>query len=351
MLMILNQLIIVMAMTGMSPVPAMQTALDSQIHNEIAADQMHNALSLQQNHNESASKHVQNALALQASRSDLTSRQMQEALKQEEFKNDQNFENLKHFQNYNAEMINESNYKSSSGTEMKFTNLSADTKIENYIKVMSYSKTFPIQPNQNATVYVNLLSTTRYYHPQFRIYEKINGNFNLMQNINFSNKFFLSNKGSYVIEIGTDNKIDTLPFQNMKTGGFELIISSEVKTIAETLNDEGIRVQIWGFEGMVPFTHNAEMTLFHDSWKYISHGILNYQITPFYDTDSRTITVYYHKGSSQLTGKKMRSSKVEVKCNRNLFTQKVFYGTEPSPASYHFDVQSRRICDLINLIE
>lgn len=339
------------AMSAPSIMPAMQGAIDSQIHNEIAADQMHNALSLQQNHNELASKQLQDAMNLQGSRSDLTSRQMQEALKQEEFKNDQNFENLKHFQNYKEQKSNEENSNLFSGSEMKFTNLSAESKVENYIKVLSYSKTFSFQTNHNASVYINLLSTTRYYHPQFRIYEKSNGNFILMQNINSNNKFFFSNKGHYVLEIGSDSKIDTSPFQNMKTGGFELIVSSEIRTIAETLNDEGIKVQIWGFEGMVPFTHNSEMTLFHDSWKYINYGILNYQITPLYDVDSRTITLYYHRGSSQQTAKKMRSSTVEVKCNRNLFTQKVFYGTEPSPATYHFDVQSRRICDLVNLIE
>lgn len=158
-------------------------------------------------------------------------------------------------------------------------------------------------------------------------------------------------KGYYVIEIGTDQTIDTEPFPNIKSGSFEVIISSEIRTIAETLNDEGIKVQIWGFEGMAPFTQNAEMVLYHDSWKYLSYGILNYQVTPFYDTDYRTLTVYYHRGSSQYTGHKLRSSTVEIKCNRNLFTQKVYYGTEPKPATYHFDVQSRRICDLFNLIE
>lgn len=334
----------------------MENALNRQVRNEIASQQMHNALTMQQNHNELASKQLQETLSLISGHEDLTASQIQEAMKQEEFKNDQNFENLKHFQNYketfNSNELEEDDKSSfSMGSELKITNLSTTSKIENYVKVFSSSKIFLIKTNQNSTVYINLISTTRYYHPQFRIYEKKDGKFYLMQNINFLNKYFFSDKGYYVLEVGTGNTIDTEPYPNMKTGDFEVIISSEIRTIAEILNDEGIKVQIWGFEGMVPFIQNSELVLYHDSWKHISYGILNYQITPFYDTDRRTLNVYYHKGSSQYTGHKLRSSTVEIKCNRHLFSPKVYYGTEPRPAVYHFDVESRRICDLYNLIE
>lgn len=332
------------------------SAVNNQVRNEMTAQQMHNALSLQQTHNELATKQLQTALTMQAGREDTNAMQVQEALKREEFKNDQNFENLKQFQSYKeafttSEQKQEEKSSFSEGSEYKFTHLSAPSKVENYNNVFSNSKTFVIEPQHNKTVYVNLISTTRYYHPQFRIYEKKDGKFYLMQNVNFNNKFFLASKGFYVVEIGTDNNIDTEPFPKMKYGSYEMIISSEIRTISETLNDEGIRVQIWGFEGTVPFTQSSEITLYHDSWKYISFGILNYQITPFYDADYRTLTIYFHRGSTQYTGKKMRATTIEVKCNRNLFTQKTYFGTEPRPARYHFDVQSRRICDLINLIE
>jgi hypothetical protein len=307
-----------------------------------------------------AQMQMQSALSLQEGLNGMTSMEMQNELNKQAFQNDENFENIKHFQNY-KEMHAESfasemrkDQKSatfSKGIEMKFTSLSESSKIENYVKVFSSSKTFTLQTNQNGMTYINLVSTTRYYHPQFRIYEKKDGKFILLQNVNFSNKFFLSMHSTYVMEIGTENSIDTEPYPNMKNGTYQVIMSSEVRNIGETLNEEGIKVQIWGFEGMAPFTHNSELDLFHDSWKYLSFGILNYQITPFYDLARRTITVYYHHGSSQSTGKKPRSTEIEIKCNRNLISHPVFYGTEPRPATYHFDVESKRICDLINLID
>jgi hypothetical protein len=307
-----------------------------------------------------AQMQMQAALTMQEGLNGMTSMEMQNELNKQAFQNDENFENLKHFQNY-KEMHMESfanemrkDQKSatfSKGIEMKFTSLSESSKIENYVKVFSSSKTFTLQTNQNAMTYINLVSTTRYYHPQYRIYEKKDGKFTLLQNVNFSNKFFLSMHSTYVMEIGTENSIDTEPYPNMKNGTYQVIMSSEVRTISETLNDEGVRVQVWGYEAMAPFTHNAELNLFHDSRKHLSFGILNYQITPYYDPIRRTISVYYHRGSSQSTGKKMRSTTIEIKCNRNLHEQKMFYGTEPRPAVYHFDVESKRICDLINLID
>lgn len=272
------------------------------------------------------------------------------------FQNAENFDNFRHFQNYREpQALNEikhTEYPSfSKGLELKFTNMSTTARIENYLKIFTASKIFIIETKEDTTAYINLISTTQHYHPQFRIYERRGIEYVLMQNINFNNKFFFSHHGFYIIEIGTDSNIDTDPFQNIKYGGFVAYISSEMRTIEELLNDEEIKVSMHGYEGYISFTQNTDLSLFQESSKYISHGICNYQITPFYDSSSKTISVYYHKGSSQMIGQIMRASRVEVKCNRILSHPKIFYGKEIKQAMYHFDVESKRICDLLNILE
>lgn len=176
----------------------MENALNRQVRNEIASQQMHNVLSMQQNHNELASKELQETLSLISGHQDATAMEIQEEMKKEEFKNDQNFENLKHFQNYKESFatseFQEDKSAFSMGSELKITDLSTVSKVENYVRILSSSKIFLIKTNKSSTVYVNLISTTRYYHPQFRIYEKKDGQFYLMQNVNMLNKFFFSER-------------------------------------------------------------------------------------------------------------------------------------------------------------
>jgi hypothetical protein len=266
------------------------------------------------------------------------------------FQNAGNFDNFRHFQNYREphelNEIKHTEYPSfSKGLELKFTNMSTTASIENYLKI------FIIESKEDTTAYVNLVSTTQHYHPQFRIYERRGSEYILMQNINFNNKFFFSHHGFYIIEIGTDSNIDTDPYQNIKYGGFVVYISSVIRTIEEILNDDQIKVSMHGYEGYVSFTQNTDLSLFQGSSKYISHGICNYQITPLYDSSSKTISVYFHRGSSQMIGQIMRASRVEVKCNRTVSYPKMFYGKEIKQAMYHFDVESKRICDLITVLE
>lgn len=267
------------------------------------------------------------------------------------FQNVENFENFKDFQNYREpQPFNEIKHEEyppfSKGLELKFTNLSTTARIENYLRIFSHSKIFIIETKEDATAYVNLVSTTKNYHPQFRIYERRGSEYILMQNINFNNKFFFSHSGFYIIEIGTDSNIDTTPFENIKEGGFIVIISSYLRTIEEIMNDEEIKISLWRYEGYVPFTHNSELSLFHSTYKYISHGICNYQITPYYDLNARKLCIYYHKGSSQNIGKIMRASVVEISCNRTSNSPRLFYGTEPRQGMCHFPVECKRVCEL-----
>lgn len=272
------------------------------------------------------------------------------------FQNVENFENFRRFQKYREpQPLNETKHDEypsfSKGIELKFTNMSTTTRIDNYVRIFSASKIFKIETKEDTTAYVNLVSTTRHYHPQFRIYELRGHEFVLLQNINFNNKFFFASNGLYVLEIGTDSNIVTDPFENIKYGGFICIISSEIRTIEEILNDEEIKVSMWGYEGYCPFTHNTDLSLFLDSYKFLSHGICNYQITPFYDTSRHTLSIYYHRGSTQRIGQIMRASTVEISCNRISGRPRIFYGKEPRPAMYHFEVECKRICDLFELLE
>lgn len=272
------------------------------------------------------------------------------------FQNAENFENFRHYQNYREpQPFNEIKHEEyppfSKGLELKFTNLTTTARIANYSKIFSASKIFIIETKEDSTAHINLISLTKHYHPQFRVYERIGNGYVLMQNINFNNKYFFSHSGFYVLEIGTDSNIDVEPFEDIRNGAFVCCVSSEMRTIEEIMNDEEIKVSMWGYEGYIPFTQNSDLSLFHTSWKYLSHGICDYQITPCYDSSNKSLSIFYHKGSSEKIGHIMRASTVEIKCNRNLPHPNLFYGKELKQAMYHFDVESKRICDLFDLID
>lgn len=237
--------------------------------------------------------------------------------------------------------------------QLKYTNTTPESIVPEYTRVLLNSKVFKYKSHLNQLLKINLLSTTKYFHPSLKIFkrkhEKIielvgeNKNFGKFSSIYKFKKGF-----EYIIEVGTIKPLDSSPFKDISSGGFVLIISSELDAIDNLLGVEPSNVVIFGFKGIVPTKNDQKFDLTDKKARTINYGLLDYKLTPFFNESASSITLYYHNGSNLYTGRRHRSSTVEFVCKKDLADEKIGKGKEPSFAKYEFKVNHRKICDLID---
>lgn len=238
----------------------------------------------------------------------------------------------------------------SSVIEFKFTNLSNEAVLPEYKKGLIKSKIFKFISHSTGQAYVTIVSTTKNYHPQFNLYQQRGNKFILMHKSHDTGFILLSNT-KYVIEIGVDQKVTTEPFPNIYEGSFIVIVSSKVKPIKDILVLESIVVGIKDYEGSVSFEENSSLVLNHSKYHPINQGVLNYSITPFYDGKDKRISLYYRKGVDVYSGANKRAAEIQVRCNENARSTKVYYATKSDRGKYKYRVDSKRICELTNLLK
>ncbi|ELA41397.1 uncharacterized protein VICG_01502 [Vittaforma corneae ATCC 50505] len=234
--------------------------------------------------------------------------------------------------------------------DLKFTNSSRESQVTNYERKLLYSKIFTFTPDFNFNVNVILVSTTKNYHPQLVFSEKNNDGYIQLNDSTTRFNFNCLKDKSYVVEVGYSRELITDPFDNISSGSFILILSSNTLSILDVMVQESIIINIKGFEGVAPFEHNAPLKLFHPDGRMMNHGYLNYNITPFFNDTKQSITLYYHRGVDFFSGDIKRSSILEIKCNKSARSTKIYFGKEPSRGKYEYTIESSRICDIINLI-
>jgi len=233
--------------------------------------------------------------------------------------------------------------------ELKYTNLSKETTASGYVKKLQYSKIFKFTATHDNLVNMILVSTTKRYHPQVVVSEVNNDTYTELTK---SKLVFNCSRGkSYILEVGHNKEVNTDPFEDISSGGYTLLLSSTSETLKDTMLQESIKVSIWGYSGFVPFGEDAPLKLHHQTRRSVNHGHLNYSITPFYNEDRESITLYFHLGVDSFSGAKKRSATLEIVCDKNTRSTKTFYGKEPSTAKYEYKVESSRICGVIDLIK
>lgn len=234
--------------------------------------------------------------------------------------------------------------------ELKYTNLSQESSVPKYNKRLQYSKVFKFTVSHDNVVNIILVSTTRRYHPQVIISEMNNEEYTELTTEKMS---FNCTKGkSYIVEVGHDKQVNTDPFEDITSGGFTVVLTSTSEALKGVLLQESIKVGIWGYTGVVPFENNSALRLYHPTRAPVNHGHLNYNITPFYNDDNQSVTIYYHLGVDTFSGDQKRSASLEITCNKNAKgLSDTFYGSEPSTTKYEYKVESSRICDVINQIK
>lgn len=235
--------------------------------------------------------------------------------------------------------------------ELKFTNLSEETAIPDYKRNLLKSKVFRFKPTDNNIVNISILSTTTNYHPQIVFSEEKDGKFKQLNTETTSTKFICSKENSYIIEVGHNDNLKTEPFPDIREGSFIVIISSKLRSLRDILVQDSTTVSLHGYEGVVPFDQSQSLKMHHLTKKALNMGFLNYLITPMYNNSKKSVTLYYHQGSDILSGKQMRATEVEVKCNQMARSTQTYYGKQKGDRRYKFTVNSKRICDLIDLIK
>lgn len=235
--------------------------------------------------------------------------------------------------------------------DLKFTNSSRESQVPNYEKKLLYSKVFTFTPKFNFNMNVILVSTTKNYHPQLIFSEKNNNGYTQLNDSTVRFNFNCLKGKSYVVEVGYSRELITDPFDNISSGSFILLLSSNVLSILDTMLQESIIANTKGFQGVVPFEQNAPFRLYHPDGRMVNHGHLNYNITPFFNDTKQSITIYYHRGVDFFSGDIKRSSILEIKCNKGARSTKIYFGKEPSKGRYEYTVESSRICDIISLIK
>lgn len=235
--------------------------------------------------------------------------------------------------------------------ELKFTNLSKEAHAQKYRKQLTNSKIFEFYSPFTIKVNIILVSTTKNYHPQLIISEKWENKYEevLYDKNNFS--FYTSIGKHYVLEVGHKRETITAPFEDISDGSFILILTTVANSISDMMIQEAIKVGLKGYEGVVPFENGAPLELYHPERKFVNHGFLNYEITPFFNSQKESITLYYHQGIDSFIGDRKRSSTLEIICNDSMKDLKTFVGSEASTAKYEYTVESSRICAIIDQVK
>ena len=168
-----------------------------------------------------------------------------------------------------------------------------------------------------------------------------------MENTEFHNTFLIKENIDFALEVTNGADVEHSPFSKITSGAFVVTLSSDLPTIEDVLKKEGIQAEIGGFRAAVPFRQNSELLMYSDHHKHVSHGSLDYRLTPFFDQSANSLTVYYHHGSNYKTGSKYRSSELKISCDSTMNTPTTFYGTEPQGARYCFEAKSSGLCELL----
>ncbi|KAM0680875.1 hypothetical protein GINT2_001149 [Glugoides intestinalis] len=238
----------------------------------------------------------------------------------------------------------------SSAIELKFTNLSKEFRLPEYKKRLIKSKVFKFISNTSGHAYATIVSTTKNYHPQVNLYQKRKNKYTLMD-IKHDAEFMILKNRSYIIEVGVDQKVNTEPFPNIYEGSFIVIISSKVKSIQNILVLDSIMIGMRGYEGVASFEDTGALLLNHPKYHSTNQGVLSYAITPFYDSKDQKISLYYRGGVDVYSGAYKRTTEIQVRCNENARSTKVYYGIQVGKKRYKYRVDSKRICELTNLLK
>lgn len=244
---------------------------------------------------------------------------------------------------------------------MIFTHLSKETDLNDYKKEMNNSMVFTFVAHFDFTANFNLLSTTKGYHPQLILSETTDEKtFNKVKGYgeygNYSSKYELIKDHIYIIEIGTISDIKTGGFENVEKGGFIAIFSSTARPLPEIMEEENIEVGSDGFIGHLVYRNMDVLKLRKSSGMPVSYGKLSYELTPYYDKNQKSVSIFYIEDSDEKQERKNKSSKVEIKATNHIkdygtSNYLVYYGKEQKDSQYSFLVASKMINELISLIK
>lgn len=248
------------------------------------------------------------------------------------------------------------------GKTFKFNQRSLEANLSDYSKFFTASKIFAFNPTLDGIYKVVLVSTTKEYHPQMKIVEINKGGGEKYvekfgfdrENGMYSTRYALRKDREYLVEIGASEKIDFSPFANINTGGFIFIISAEKRSLQEILGQHNYRVSIYGKVGTVPLNQNGILELSGANSKKESAGMLDYSITPFFNDNVGSVTIFFHNESTfsnGLSSSAYEAAVVEFECHLTTNSTRVFEGIEPSARVLEFNIQARSACDLIDMLK
>lgn len=230
-----------------------------------------------------------------------------------------------------------------------YTHISPVVNLNDYERSLNNSYVFKYESKYDFSASINLFSTTENFHPNVIISKKKGDSHYTLVSVNANKSIRFSSGNTYVIEIGTDDELETIPFKNLASGGFICVISSEIGTFTEIMSSELIKIGVNGHFGHVAYA-DGDVLEMQDYTKFsLSFGVLNFKITPYYSTSKGSITMYYHKGSDELTHGKKRSTIIEFECNENA-KRKTFYGVNHKSAEHSFKVQSKNVCKMLHYL-
>lgn len=250
------------------------------------------------------------------------------------------------------------NRRSSMGIEnMIYTNFSTESVVLRFRKKLHRSKIFKFIANFDFKVNLNFFSTTEFYHPQLLLWETRDEiNFNIKEGNQewgmSSTEYSLYRDHIYIIEIGTDQSLFTMPFQDIEDGGFVAVFSSQIESLPYLLDPEKIEISAEGREGTLNYKQKGILNLMDSSGRTLNFGELDYSITPYYNHVNRSITLYYIKGSKENKGQHDRACMVTLRAVGHVVMPGVNFGTwNHGYFYYYFNVESHNVMEIISLLE
>lgn len=258
--------------------------------------------------------------------------------------------------------VGQSSPSGASGKSFKFNQNSPEAVLSDYTKFFNASKLFAFNPTLDAPYKIVLVSTTKEYHPQMKIVEinKSGGEKYVEKfgedkgNGMYSTVYGLRKDREYLIEIGASEKLDFKPFSNINTGGFICVISAEKGSLQALLARQDYKVAIFGKTGNVPLGQSEVLELAGADWKKEGSGMLNYSVTPFYNQEAGSVTIFFHNESTfsePLASTAKEAAVVEFICKLDATSNPVHEGEEASKKIIEFKIPCRSVCDLVDLLK
>lgn len=270
--------------------------------------------------------------------------------------NEQDFELRKFLnQTFHVTDMNRRSRPSMGIENVIFTNLSEQAILPNYERRLRDSKVFKITANYDFMVYVNFFSTTEWFHPKLIVFETRDLTTFIRLNTNqeygpWSSEYGLLKDHTYIFEVGTNIDLYTGGFRNIKHGGFILLLSSKLLALSKLLKSEEIHIKVGNYSGLVVYTERALLKLKSSMCKEINFGELRYEITPFYNPQKRSVSLYYIYGSNEGRGRTHRESIVELVAVQDSVSQEDVAGVETNDGKFQFTVKSRILFEITSII-